>query len=154
MDSQTVLLLHVAVSFMALPLGLVAIMGYFVPTPPLWTRWFLAGAVATVITGFLFPLTTLTPATAVGLLATAVLGVMALARYAFGLSGIWLRVHALGMVISTYFLAFVLVAQAFLKLPPLKALAPTGTEAPFAMAQLVLLVLFVWIGFRVLRKVG
>lgn len=154
MELQTVLMLHVAVSLIALPLGLVAVKAYFAPTPPLWTRWFLIAAVATIGTGFLFPLPALTPAVLVGIVATLVLAAMAVAQFAFGQAGVWRRVYALGMVASTYFLAFVLVAQAFLKVPPLRALAPTGTEAPFAVAQIVLLAVFVWIGYRTARQVG
>ncbi len=154
MDTQTVLLLHVAASFIALPLGFVALKAYFSQTPKLWTRWFLVFAIATTATGFLFPLTTLTPATAVGIISTLVFLGMAIAHYAFGQKGLWRKLYALGMVISAYFLAFVLIAQAFLKLPPLKAIAPTGTELPFAIAQLILLGLFVWIGLRTYRQAG
>jgi hypothetical protein len=57
------------------------------------------------------------------------------------------------LVVSTWFLAFVLVAQAYLKLPPLKAIAPTGTEWPFAVTELVVLLVFGWIGFRVFRRI-
>ena len=46
---------------------------------------------------------------------------------------------------------FVLIAQAFQKLPPLNALAPTGSEPPFAIAQLICLAVFAWIGYRVVR---
>jgi hypothetical protein len=38
------------------------------------------------------------------------------------------------------------VVQAFLKVPALKALAPTQAEPPFALAQGVLLVLFMVLG--------
>ena len=34
------------------------------------------------------------------------------------------------------------IAQAFLKVPALRAAAPTSTEAPFAVTQLVVLVAF------------
>jgi len=38
---------------------------------------------------------------------------------------------------------FVLVVQSFLKVPALKSLAPTQTEPPFKLTQLVVLVLFI-----------
>jgi hypothetical protein len=38
---------------------------------------------------------------------------------------------------------FVLIAQLFDKVPALRALAPTKTEAPFKQAQLAALVVFV-----------
>ncbi len=153
MNTQTVLLLHVAASFMALPLGLVAIKALFAPTPALWTRWFLGLAAATILTGFLFPIPSLTPATVVGILGTLVLVGMGIGRTVLGGQALGRRLYALGLVASTWFLAFVLVAQAYLKLPPLKAIAPTGTEWPFAVTEMAVLGAFGWIGLRVLRQV-
>jgi hypothetical protein len=54
-------------------------------------------------------------------------------------------------VVALYLNSFVLVVQSFLKIPFLTALAPTGTEPPFAVAQLVVLVLFVVLGYRAVR---
>lgn len=46
-------------------------------------------------------------------------------------------------MIALYLNVFVLVAQLFDKVPALKVLAPTKTEAPFKEAQLGVLLLFV-----------
>jgi hypothetical protein len=46
-------------------------------------------------------------------------------------------------VLALYLNVFVAVAQAFMKVPALKALAPTQKEPPFLIAQLVVLTLFV-----------
>ena len=46
-------------------------------------------------------------------------------------------------MISLYLNVFVLVVQLFQKVPALKALAPTQSEPPFAVTQLVVLALFV-----------
>ena len=46
-------------------------------------------------------------------------------------------------MISLYLNVFVLVAQLFQKVPALKALAPTQSEPPFAITQLVVLAMFV-----------
>jgi hypothetical protein len=72
------------------------------------------------------------------LLAGAILG-----RYVFHLFGAWRWIYALGIIISLYLNAFVLVVQVFLKIPALHRLAPTQAEPPFVIAQLVLLVLFI-----------
>ena len=45
-------------------------------------------------------------------------------------------------MIALYFNVFVLVVQLFEKVPALHALAPTQSEAPFKIAQLLLLILF------------
>jgi hypothetical protein len=44
---------------------------------------------------------------------------------------------------ALYLNVFVLVVQLFLKVPALKALAPTQTEAPFKVAQIAVLIVFV-----------
>ena len=46
-------------------------------------------------------------------------------------------------MISLYLNVFVLVAQLFQKVTALKALAPTQSEPPFAITQLVVLGIFV-----------
>ncbi len=154
MDPQTLLLVHTGLSFLALAFGLVAIGAYFHPTPRLWTRVFLVAQALVLGTGFLFPLPGVTPAVAVGIIGTLVLVGMALAVYAFRLQGLWAKLFAMGVVVSTFFQAFVTVAQAFTKLPELKALAPTGTEPAFGISVLVVLLVFVFIGWRVWRRVG
>jgi len=51
-----------------------------------------------------------------------------------------------------YLDAFVAVVQAFLKIPSLHALAPAGSEPPFAIAQGVLFLIFVALGIAAARK--
>jgi hypothetical protein len=45
--------------------------------------------------------------------------------------------------IALYLNVFVLVAQLFLKVPALKAMAPTGSEPPFLVSQLVAIAVFI-----------
>ena len=47
----------------------------------------------------------------------------------------WRKVYVIGAVVSLYLNCFVLVVQAFLKVPALHALAPQGKEPPFVLAQ-------------------
>jgi len=54
--------------------------------------------------------------------------------------------------VVAYFNRFVLVVQSFEKVPALKALAPTQTEPPFAIAQLLVLALFVYAGIQAARR--
>jgi hypothetical protein len=46
-------------------------------------------------------------------------------------------------MLALYLNVFVLVAQLFLKVRALKALAPTGKEPPFLIAQLTVMAIFV-----------
>ena len=63
----------------------------------------------------------------------------------------WRAVNILALLFSEYFLVFVGIAQAFLKVPGLHELAPTGTETPFKLAQGVLLTVFVVVAIVSLR---
>jgi hypothetical protein len=54
--------------------------------------------------------------------------------------------------LALYFNVFVLVVQGFLKVPSLKALAPTQSEPPFLVAQVAILVLFIGLTTVAVRK--
>jgi hypothetical protein len=57
-------------------------------------------------------------------------------------------------MITLYLNVFVLVAQLFLKAPVLKAMAPTQTEPPFKLTQLVVLVVFVVLTIAAANRVS
>jgi hypothetical protein len=145
--------IHTLICFIAIGFGVVSIAGlvrHAAPEP--WTALFLLCAVLATGTGFLFPYFGPTPAFVTGIVSTVVLIVTLAARYLFALAGWWRKADALGLVISLYLLVFVTIAQAFQKIPTLNVLAPTGSEAPFVIAQVVCLAVFVVIGFRAVRS--
>jgi hypothetical protein len=108
-----------------------------------WTAVFIWTTVATSVTGFLFPFHRFLPSHAIGIISLLVLTVAIYAIYGRHLAGAWRRVYAVLAMIALYLNVFVLVFQLFDKVPALKVLAPTKTEAPFKEAQLALLVIFV-----------
>ncbi len=110
-----------------------------------WTKWFLITTVLTSVTGFFFPFHGFTPAIALGIMSLIVLAVAIFARYPCQLAGHWRWIFVASAVIALYFNVFVGIVQAFEKIPALNALAPTQTEPPFKLTQLVVLVLFVLI---------
>jgi hypothetical protein len=143
-DPTTLVGFHTWLSLIALGAGLIVAAGLARgQNYPTWTALFLATAVGTSVTGFLFPFSGVLPSHVVGGIALVVLAAAVLALYAFHLAGPWRRIYAVTAVASVYFLVFVAIAQAFLKIPALHASAPTGTETPFIAAQLVALVAFV-----------
>ncbi|MDB5414583.1 MAG: hypothetical protein JWR10_2918 [Rubritepida sp.] len=147
--------IHTAISFIAIAAGIVVVFDLLRSTySAFWTVLFLLTSIATSATGYLFPFSGVLPSHIVGGVALLVLAVVLAARYAFGLGGGWRKVDAAGLVASLYFSVFVLVAQAFAKVPSLHVLAPTQSELPFAVAQLTLLVLFVVIGVAATRDSG
>ncbi|PJI42159.1 hypothetical protein [Ferrovibrio sp.] len=116
------------------------------------TKLFLATALLTSATGFLFPFTQLLPPHITALLALLVLAVTIPARYRYGLRGAWRWIYASGAVASLWLLVFVLIAQVFAKIPALRAAAPTQSEPPFAITQVVVLVVFIALGIAAARR--
>ena len=134
---------HVVLSLVGIGSGFVVLYGLLTSKRlDRWTMLFLTTTAATSVTGFLFPFHHFTPGIGVGIVSLIVLAIAILARYRFHLEGGWRRTYAITAAIALYLNVFVLVAQLFQKVPALKALAPTQSEPPFQVAQLVLLVLF------------
>ena len=151
--SQTFTLIHTALSLIGIAAGLVVLFGLLRNNPlNSWTLVFLVTTVATTLTGFLFPFRGFTPAIGTGIVSSLVLAATLPARYTFQLAGSWRWIYVVGAVVSLYLNCFVLVVQAFLKVPALHALAPQGTEPPFAVTQGLVLVLFVIAGFLAVRR--
>jgi hypothetical protein len=135
--------IHTAISLIALFLGIPAILNLFDGRPASkWTSWFLVMAIATTVTGFMFPFSVVTPAFITGIVAGVIFAALLLARFAFGYRGWWRWIYASAMVLSVYLLAFVGVVQAFLKIPAVNAFAPTQTEPAFLVAQVGVLIFF------------
>ena len=136
--------LHVVISLIGILSGLVVMFGLLAGQKlNLWTALFLISTVLTSVTGFFFPFHGVTPAIIVGIISLVLLAVAILARYARHLAGYWRWIYVVCTMISLYLNVFVLVVQLFQKVPALKALAPTQSEPPFAVTQLVVLALFV-----------
>ncbi len=151
--SQTFTLIHAALSLIGIAAGLVVLFGLLRNNPlNSWTLWFLVTTVATTLTGFLFPFRGFTPAIGTGIVSSLALAATLPARYTFQLAGSWRWIYVVGAVVSLYLNCFVLVVQAFLKVPALHALAPQGTEPPFVLTQGLVLVLFVIAGFLAVRR--
>jgi hypothetical protein len=137
LSTATFTLVHVVLSVVGILAGLVVMFG-FVAGKRLdgWTGLFLSTTVATSVTGFAFPFDHLLPSHKVGILSLIVLPVAIAALYAFRLAGAWRRVYVIGAAFALYLNIFVLVVQLFLKVPALKAIAPTQKEPPFVAAAL------------------
>jgi len=151
-------ILHVAISLVAIAAGFVVVKGLLTANRlDGWTRLFLITTILTSVTGFGFPVDHFMPSHALGILSLLALGVAVYARYPCQMAGGWRATYVISAIISLYFNVFVLVVQSFLKIPPLHALAPEGTEPPFAIAQGIVLVVFIVLGvlatkrFRVAR---
>lgn len=137
-------LAHVIISLIAIASGFVVLTG-LINAKMLegWTAIFLATTVLTSVSGFFLPAAHLMPSHVVGIISLIVLAAAIVARYLYHLRSGWRGTYVVTAMIAFYLNVFVLVAQLFAKVPSLKALAPTQTEAPFVIAQLVVMTLFV-----------
>jgi len=134
---------HVVISLIGIGSGLVVLVGMLRgKRHDGWTAAFLASTVATSVTGFVFAADRVLPSHIVGALSLLVLGAGVYARYRRELAGRWRAVYVIAAVLALYLNVFVGVIQSFLKVPALRAMAPTQSEPPFVTTQLAVLALF------------
>jgi hypothetical protein len=144
MSLETYTQLHVLISFLGIGSGAAVMYGFFRGHRLNGlTVFFLVTTVLTSVTGFGFPFTQLLPSHILGILSLIALAIAIGARYGGKMQGASRWIYVVTASISLYFNVFVLVAQSFEKVPGLHALAPTQKEPPFAIAQGVVLVLFI-----------
>lgn len=143
----TFTLIHVGISLVAILSGFAVLCGMLAAKRlDGWTAVFLVTTVLTSATGFFFPFHGVTPAIVVGIISSLVLAAAIFARYLRRLAGMWRKTYVVTSVLALYFNVFVLIVQAFQKIPALKEIAPTQNESPFKLAQLGVLVAFLVLG--------
>jgi hypothetical protein len=153
MSTATFTAFHVVLSLIGIVAGLLALYGLI--QGKLWAGWthlFLLITVLTSLTGYLFPVQHLMPSHIVGAISLVVLAIAMIGLYSQGLVGSWRRTYVICAVTALYLNCFVLVVQAFEKVPALHALAPKGNEPPFAIVQLLVLAAFIWAGYRAVKN--
>jgi hypothetical protein len=135
---------HVLLSLIGIFSGLIAVFGMIAGKRlDLWTVVFLLTTALTSITGFFFPFHGVTPGIILGILSLLALAIAIPARYVKHLEGGWRKTYAVTASIALYFNVFVFVAQLFMKVPSLHVLAPTGSEPPFLVSQVVVMAIFI-----------
>ena len=153
LSTATFTSVHVALSLIGIVSGVIVLYGMVRATRlDGWTALFLATTVLTSVTAFFFPSTSFGPAHVVGVLSLVVLAAAIVALYFFRLAGPWRWIYIVGAVLALYLNVFVAVVQAFQKLPRLAALAPTQSEPPFLIAQLVVMAIFIVLGVVAVKR--
>jgi hypothetical protein len=139
--------IHVLISLIGIVSGLVVLYGLLTGRPfGAWTALFLAATIATTVTGFPLPPFGPTPARVLGWISLVLLALAVAALYGFRLAGAWRWIYIGSAVGALYLNVFVGVVQSFQKLAFLKPLAPTQSEPPFLVTQIVLLAVFITAG--------
>jgi hypothetical protein len=151
--SQVLIAGHTIISIVAILAGALALRDIFrakASSPSISA--FLILAIATSVTGFVLPLSGVSPAIVIAIVALAVLIAVLLSKGHLGGSRSARWTYAGGLVASEYLLIFVGVAQAFAKISILRSAAPTQSEPPFAIAQSIVLVAFIVLGVLAIRS--
>lgn len=153
MSVATFTLFHVVISLIGIASGVVVAIGMWrAQRLPGWTALFLATTIATSLTGFLFHSKSFGAPHVVGVVSLVILAIALIALYGYHLAGAWRSIYVVCAIMALYLNVFVLVVQAFQKVAGLNALAPTGSEPPFAIVQLLVLVGFGALGFFATRR--
>jgi hypothetical protein len=153
MSLSTFTTVHVIISLVGIVSGFVVLFGLLSGKRlNSWTGLFLLTTVLTSVTGFGFPFTHLLPSHKVAIISLVVLAIAILARYSFHMVGKWRWIYVVTAIIAEYLNVFVLVVQSFEKVPALHAMAPTGSEPPFLVAQLVAMAIFIVLTIFAVKK--
>jgi hypothetical protein len=153
MSLSTFTIVHVMLSLVGIGSGVLVLYGLLLGKRfDGATAIFLVTTVLTSLTGFLFPFEHLLPSHVLGIISLVALAVAIVARYAVHLARAWRSIYVVCAVLALYLNVFVLVAQIFMKVPSVHALAPTQKEPPFLVAQLVVMAIFVVLGIFAVKK--
>jgi hypothetical protein len=153
MSLSTFTEVHVGLSLIGIGTGLIVLLGLISGRLlHFWNGLFLLTTVLTSVTGFLFPFKGVTPGIKIGIISMVMLAVAIAALYLFHLAGGWRATFVVTAAISLYLNVFVLIVQLFEKVPALHALAPTKSEPPFLIAQIVVMAVFIVLAVMAVRK--
>lgn len=135
---------HVLLSLIGIVAGLIAMWG-LVRASLLrgWTWLFLLMAIATSVTGFMFPVTEIKPSHVFGVVTLVLLAFAIHALVVKRLEGRWRVTYVVSAMLTLYLNVVVLIVQMFEKVAPLAELELTKGLWPLLAAQGVALMMFV-----------
>ncbi len=153
MSLSTYTAIHVVISLIGIVSGLIMLLGWVLgKLSEKWITLFLVTTILTSLTGYGFPVAHLMPSHIVGIISLVALAIALPARYKASSGGAWRWIFVVTCTFALYLNCFVFVVQSFEKSPALHALAPTQKEPPFLIAQVILMVIFIVLGFLAVQK--
>jgi hypothetical protein len=144
----TFTLVHVVISLIGIASGLVVVYGFLTGNRfRSINSLFLTMTIATSVTGFFFPYKGVTPGIILGVVSLVVLA-LALVALKKG----WTKTYIVTATLAEFFNVLVLIAQSFMKVHALHALAPKGNEPIVGISQLVAFLIFAALAVIAIRK--
>ena len=154
MSVETFTFLHVVISLVGIMTGFIVV-ALMLQSAPLagWNGFFLIATILTSVTGFFFPLKAIGPPHIVGAISLVVLAVALFALYGRKLAGPWRAVYVVSAVIALYLNVFVGDRAVVRQVRPISTSSrPPARSRPSRVAQAIVLILFVVIGFLATRR--
>jgi len=150
---MALLTIHIALSLIGIIAGLVVFYGLLINREyGSWTALFLTTTILTSVTGFPLPPFGFDPPRAIGVLSLILLAAAVFAFYGFKLRSAWRWLFVITALAALWLNVSVGIIQAFAKIPALHAIAPTMSDPAFVVTELVVLVIFVVLGFLALFR--
>ncbi len=146
--------IHVVFGLIGIGSGIIVLLGALI-TGELLRKWagiFLKCALATSVTGLLFPSGHLLLTHRAATLAIYAAALAVLAWRKFQLAGVWSLVFALSVICILGLNIFVAILHAFTFIPVLRALAPTQSESPFRVTEIAVALPFVALGIFAIKR--
>ena len=135
MSTATYTSLHVLISLIGIGSGLVVMSGFLTGKRlEGLTAIFLITTVLTSVSGFGFPFDHLLPSHKVGIISLIVLAIAIAALYMFHLAGAWRWIYVISAATALYLNVFVLVFQAFEKVPGIEGAGANSERASFLIS--------------------
>ncbi len=143
MNISSFTLIHALIALLGIASGLVVMYGLLTTNRLDRLITFLLVTTATTnLSRLLFPLKGVSPEIVIGVLSLIVLGFAVIGRYALNPNGPCGPIYIVAAAVALYFNVFAFVVQSSERVPHLRGLAPARKEAPFALVQLLALLVF------------
>jgi len=153
MGMPPLVFIHVVISLVAIAAGFIVLFAMYANNRlNSWTSFFLWTTFLTSATGYILPAHKLLPSHILGAISIVVLAIAFYARSSKKMIGGWLKTFVITAMIAQWLNVFVLVAQIFMKVPAAHALAPTGSEPPFLIAQVTVMVVMIILTIVAVKK--
>jgi hypothetical protein len=146
--------LHVVFGLIGIGSGIIVLLGAFI-TGELFQKWagtFLKCALATSVTGLLFPCSHFLPTHRAAILGIYVAALAILAWRKFHLAGVWSLIFAVSVIGILGLDISVAIVHAFTFIPALRVLSSNQSKSPFLATEITSALFFLALGIFAIKR--